>query len=123
MPSLPASLTIGVLGVPGAEAAAVQAVLAESAVDAASPGGIQVDASALNDFDSSAIALLLQAQRQAQASGRSLSVQSPPQAMVELATLYGVAELLGLSLDGSRTDAVSDATSDAARPPSPLTPS
>ena len=105
MPSLPASLTIGVLGVPGAEEAAVQALLAESAVDAASPGGIRVDAIALNDFDSSAIALLLQAQRQAQASGRSLTVQSPPRAMVELAALYGVAELLGLSLDGSRTDA------------------
>jgi len=98
MPSLPASLTISVLGVPGAEAAAVQALFAESAGDAASRERIVVDASALSDFDSSAIALLLQAQRQAQASGRSLAVQSPPRAMVELATLYGVAELLGLSL-------------------------
>ncbi len=99
MPALPAALTIDVLGVPGAEAAAVQALLAEEAGDAAAGERIVVDASALTDFDSSAIALLLQAQRLAQAGGRSLSVHDAPRAMVELATLYGVAELLGLSLD------------------------
>ena len=116
MSALPASLTIADLGLPGAELRAVDALLGEGS------GAVTVDASTLANFDSSAIALLLQAQRQAQASGRSLSVQSPPRAMVELATLYGVAELLGLSLDRARTDAVSDANSDAARPPSPLTP-
>ncbi len=99
MPALPASLTIAVLGVPGAEEAAVQALLAEATADAAAGERILVDASALTDFDSSAIALLLQAQRQAQALGRSLTVTAPPRAMVELATLYGVAELLGLSLE------------------------
>ena len=100
MPALPATLTIAVLGVPGAEAAAVQALLDDaSGGDAAAGRRIVVDASALTDFDSSAIALLLQAQRSAQGAGRSLSVQSPPRAMVELATLYGVAELLGLSLE------------------------
>ena len=109
MPALPATLTIAVLGVPGAQAAAVDALLADSTSEAVGETStrprIVVDASALNDFDSSAIALLLQAQRQAQAGGRSLRVQSPPRAMVELATLYGVAELLGLSSDDAKIDA------------------
>ena len=120
MPALPASLTIAVLGVPGAQATAVDVLLADSASEAAGAASarprIVVDASPLNDFDSSAIALLLQAQRQAQAGGRSLRVQSPPRAMVELATLYGVAELLGLSFDDAKTDAKT------AAPSTPLTP-
>ena len=125
MPALPASLTIAVLGVPGAQATAVDALLADSASEAAGEASarprIVVDASPLNNFDSSAIALLLQAQRQAQAGGRSLRVQSPPRAMVELASLYGVAELLGLSLNDAKADAKTDAKTDAP-PDGPLTP-
>ncbi len=109
MASLPASLTISVLGVPGAEEAAVQALLAESEEAAAPHRHIVVDASALMDFDSSAISLLLQAQRQAQAGGRSLILKSAPRAMVELATLYGVAELLGLSLEEAKSEAAAQA--------------
>ena len=122
MPSLPVTLTIAVLGVPGAETSAVDALLADTAGGAAAGQRIKVDASALSNFDSSAIALLLQAQRQAQAVGRSLAVQSPPRAMVELATLYGVAELLGLSFDDAKTDAKSDAKTAAMTDDSPIFP-
>ena len=91
MTALPASLTIADLGQPGAELRAVEALLAPGA------GGVSADASSLQNFDSSAIALLLEAQRQARAVGRTLSVHGAPTAMVELATLYGVNDLLGLA--------------------------
>jgi phospholipid transport system transporter-binding protein len=55
-------------------------------------GALVVDASALKDFDSSAIATLLELRRRA--PGRAFSVSGAPSAMVELATMYGVAELL-----------------------------
>ncbi len=91
MTALPASLTIADLGQPGAELRAVEALLAHGT------GSISVDASTLQNFDSSAIALLLEAQRQARAIGRTLSVFGAPTAMIELATLYGVDDLLGLA--------------------------
>lgn len=56
---------------------------------------VQVDASALASFDTAAIAVLLELRRQAQAMGRTITVHGAPAAMVELAGLYGVAELLG----------------------------
>lgn len=55
-----------------------------------------VDASELADFDSSAVALLLEARRRAAARGRALRIDGPPAQLVELARLYGVDELLGL---------------------------
>ena len=55
-------------------------------------GALVVDASALKNFDSSAIATLLELRRRA--PGREFSVSGAPTAMVELATLYGVADLL-----------------------------
>ena len=90
MSALPASLTIADLGVPGAELSAVDALLG--------PGTetVTVDASTLENFDSSAIALLLEARRHARATGRDFAVHGAPAAMVDLAGLYGVAELLGL---------------------------
>ena len=77
-------------------AALAQALPAEIA---AGSGPLTVDASALTTFDSSAIALLLQARRLAQAAGRGFAVRGAPAKLAELATLYGVVELL--SLDGS----------------------
>jgi phospholipid transport system transporter-binding protein len=91
MTPLPASLTIAKLGQPGAELRAVEALLA-----GANGGPVVVDAATLENFDSSAIALLLEAHRQARATGRSFAVHGAPSAMIELATLYGVADLLGL---------------------------
>jgi phospholipid transport system transporter-binding protein len=53
-----------------------------------------VDAAALRSFDSAAIAALLELRRQAHAVGRTLQVHAAPAPMVELAGLYGVAELI-----------------------------
>jgi phospholipid transport system transporter-binding protein len=81
--ALPAKLNI-------AEAGAALAALAPQA--AQGNGALVVDASALADFDSAAIATLLELRRQSK--GRAFSVSGAPKAMVELATLYGVADLL-----------------------------
>lgn len=68
---------------------------------AAAPQGgdkvLTIDASALQVFDSAALALLLQARRQAQASGCSMQLSGAPPQLAQLAQLYGVAELLGLT--------------------------
>ena len=53
-----------------------------------------VDASALDQFDSSAVAVLLECRRDANAAGRSFAVKGLPPRLRELATLYGVAGLL-----------------------------
>ncbi len=60
-------------------------------------GVLRVDAVALQAYDSSTIALLLQARRLAQAAGRGFEVVGAPAKLVELARLYGVEELLALS--------------------------
>lgn len=86
MNALPASLTIK-------DARAALAAL-EPAVGEGS-GTLTLDASGLKSFDTSAIATLLELRRQAQAVGRTLAVTGAPSSMVELAGLYGVAELLG----------------------------
>lgn len=80
---LPATLTL-------AEAAAALRALP------ADGGAGVVDASRLQRFDTSALALLLQAKRRAQAEGRGLQVLGAPPKLAELAQLYGVDELLGL---------------------------
>lgn len=56
-----------------------------------------IDASALREFDTSALALLLQAKRLAQAAGRRFEVSGAPPKLQQLAQLYGVHELLGLA--------------------------
>jgi phospholipid transport system transporter-binding protein len=81
--ALPAKLSIS-------EASVAVAALA-ARVEQGS-GALVVDASALKTFDSSAIATLLELRRRA--PGREFSVSGAPTAMVELATMYGVAELL-----------------------------
>ncbi|MFT3819500.1 MAG: STAS domain-containing protein [Rubrivivax sp.] len=72
-----------------------------AAVDAAAAGasaaeGLQIDAAALQRFDSSAIALLLHAERAVQARGGRLRVLHAPAQLRELAQLYGVDGLLSL---------------------------
>ena len=54
----------------------------------------EIDAAALNDFDTSAVALLLEARRRAEARGARLVVHDAPAKLVELARLYGVDGLL-----------------------------
>ena len=53
-----------------------------------------VDASALAQFDSSALAVLLECRREAIALGRGFSVKGLPARLRELGSLYGVAALL-----------------------------
>lgn len=72
-------------------AATLPAAMAEGS------GVFTVDASALTDYDTATIALLLQARRAAMAAGRAFSVQGAPAQLQELAALYGVEELLALA--------------------------
>jgi len=61
----------------------------------AQPAAVVVDASALNRFDSSALAVLLALRRQAAQLGKSFTVEGLPQRLGDLARLYGIAALLG----------------------------
>ena len=60
----------------------------------AQAGAVVADASALQTFDSSALAVLLACRREALAAGKTFSVQGLPPRLLQLATLYGVAELV-----------------------------
>ena len=53
-----------------------------------------VDAAALQVFDSSALAVLLECRREALAERKAFAVKGLPAALAGLAALYGVAELL-----------------------------
>ena len=55
-----------------------------------------VDCSALNDFDSTVLTVLLAWQKKLQADGRSISIEHAPEKLKVLAGLYGVSALLGL---------------------------
>jgi phospholipid transport system transporter-binding protein len=55
---------------------------------------LTIDASALRDFDTAAIAVLLECSRQAQAWGKPMVVKGAPSKLGELAALYGVDKLL-----------------------------
>jgi phospholipid transport system transporter-binding protein len=56
--------------------------------------GVVIDASPLQQFDTSALAVLLECQRLAQAWGKSFGVRHPPAKLAALAKLYGVDQLL-----------------------------
>ncbi|MBX3621855.1 MAG: STAS domain-containing protein [Rhizobacter sp.] len=55
---------------------------------------VTVDASGLQQFDSAALAVLLECQRLAQAWGKKFAVRNAPRKLAELARLYGVDALL-----------------------------
>lgn len=82
--ALPAVLTI-------AEARATLAQLRQAMAAEAAP---VIDGSALKTLDSSAIAVLLDCQRQAVAAGKRLQLQALPTKLIELARLYGVDALI-----------------------------
>jgi phospholipid transport system transporter-binding protein len=83
---LPASIT-------AREARDTQRLLAQ-ALQREPDSGVVVDASNLQQFDSSALAVLLECQRQAQAFGKVFSVRNAPPKLAALAKLYGVDVLL-----------------------------
>lgn len=86
MLTLPAQLT-------QREAAALTLDLQQRLLAEPSPA-VQVDASALARFDSSALAVMLQLRRDALAAGRTFAVLGLPSQLAGLAGLYGVADLL-----------------------------
>jgi phospholipid transport system transporter-binding protein len=55
---------------------------------------VVADATALQRFDSSALAVLLECRREAQVAGKTFSVRGLPDRLRALASMYGVAELL-----------------------------
>ena len=61
---------------------------------ATQPAAVLVEASALQEFDSSALAVLLACRREALAAGKAFSVQGLSARLRQLAGLYGVAELI-----------------------------
>jgi phospholipid transport system transporter-binding protein len=58
------------------------------------PAQVVLDASELQQFDSSALAILLDCRRQALAMGKTFAVSSMPHRLLQLAGVYGVAELI-----------------------------
>lgn len=65
-------------------------------------GPVQVDCQALQVYDTSTVALLLQLRRLAQAAGRPFALLAPPAKLLQLAQLYGVEDLLGSPLAGPK---------------------
>jgi phospholipid transport system transporter-binding protein len=101
---LPATLT---LQQAAATSRALDAAVAEGG------GPFTVDATPLATMDTAAIAVLLQARRTAEAAGRPFAVGGAPAKLVQLAQLYGVAELLAL---GSAASMPADASTPASTP-------
>lgn len=69
----------------------------EQALGAEAGAAVVVDASALQRFDSSALAVLLACRRTCLDRGKALVVAGMPARLADLARLYGVAELLPTS--------------------------
>jgi len=78
------------------QATACARMLAQ-ALRAEAGGEVIADASALVQFDSSALAVLLECRREAMANGKSFAVSGMPLLLRKLAELYGVASLLPAS--------------------------
>jgi phospholipid transport system transporter-binding protein len=86
MLTLPAELT-------QTQARACLGALAQG-LRAAADATVVVDASALQRFDSAALAVLLELRRQSLALGKTFAVARMPARLADLATLYGIGELL-----------------------------
>lgn len=88
MIALPAQLTLRDAGV------ALRAL--GPAIAQAAEATITLDAGALAQIDSAALAVLLECRRQAAARQRQFEVVNAPPRLTELARLYGVQDLLAL---------------------------
>jgi phospholipid transport system transporter-binding protein len=89
MIALPSHLTLS-------EAKAVLRSVLPAIAEAAQPT-VSVDAAALTHIDSAALAVLLECKRHAQKHQRELVVVNVPARLQELARLYGVEDMLGMS--------------------------
>jgi phospholipid transport system transporter-binding protein len=65
-----------------------------SAAIVASPKQVVLQAQALQDFDSSALAVLLELRRACLRLGKQLHIEGAPERLMHLAALYGVGALL-----------------------------
>ncbi len=83
------------------EARGASAALGSGVAAAVRGTRLVVDASALQELDTAALAVLLQARRDAQARGVELVVQGAPPQLRRIAALYGVETLLGLAQPSS----------------------
>jgi len=86
---LPATVTMQ-------EARDARAMLAQ-ALKREPEGSVVIDASGLQQFDTSVIAVLLECQRLAQAWGKAFSVKHAPPKLTALAKLYGVDPILSFA--------------------------
>lgn len=84
---LPATLTL-------LSATQTAEILAQAATALPAGGSLRVDASELAELDTSALAVLLQARRAAQARGLGWQLEAAPPKLRQLAGLYGVESLL-----------------------------
>lgn len=66
----------------------------EQGITSQSGPTVVIDASALQQFDSSALAVLLACRREAQGAGRAFAVKGLPPRLRALAGLYGIGDLL-----------------------------
>ncbi len=88
MLTLPATLTM-------AEAnAALEALIA--GIEAETGAAVTIDASALTQLDTSAVAALIECRRLAMAKGLRFELRGVPQRLADLASLYGVHDLVGI---------------------------
>lgn len=68
--------------------------LLSQALQSEPDSAVVIDASSLAQFDTSALAVLLECQRLASAWGKSFSVRQAPEKLSALAKLYGIDGLL-----------------------------
>lgn len=73
--------------------------LAKELKDSETGGRLLVDGSGLQRFDSCALALLLECQRQAHARGWRFAVRHLPPKLLDLARLYGIEGLLPVAAE------------------------
>ena len=92
------------------EARDVQRMLAQ-ALKSEPDSGVVIDAGNLRQFDSAALAVLLECHRLANAWGRPFAVRNPPPKLAALARLYGVDGLLTLAAEPADGALVPTATS------------
>jgi phospholipid transport system transporter-binding protein len=76
------------------------AQIAAAGIEAIRGGDTAFDLSAVRTCDSSAVAVVLAWQREAQARGAQLQLSGLPPGLASLATVYGVAPLLDLDEPG-----------------------
>jgi phospholipid transport system transporter-binding protein len=73
------------------------AEVAAAGIEAIRSGDVEFDLSSVQTCDSSAVAVLLAWQREAQATGAALRLSAIPADLLSLANLYGVANLLPMA--------------------------